>query len=649
MGCWLWYPGDFELYHGMLQNLQREERGYGWPAYWHMDGWRHHVLFSRTLEAAQDTRITVRAEGVGHVRVDGKKYPFGTAVGIPAGTHTVEIDVASLTGLPAAFVDGEEGFTDTGWMADDFLEKAPAGTSPLYRDPDMTPAEIPYRKLRCLPESEKAAEGGTLYDFGRMVNGEVTLRLKGARRMVEVNYGESETEALDSRWCYYREENAESGQALRKRAFRYLYLPGVAPGEAEVSACHEEFPFDCRAAFHSNDALVNDIWHISKETFHLCSGLFFIDGVKRDRWIWSGDAYQSYFVNQYLFFDEEINKRTIRALRGNTPITQHLNTIVDYSMLWLISLENHYWMTGDRDFLAEMYPKMQALMALLRGQLNPEGFIYGRKQDWIYIDWAEMDKDGVLCAEQILLWRCCRTMAFAANELGRPDEGYAGMADRLKEKIQAYFWNDRKKAFIDTYESGRNNVTRHANIFAVLFDFAQGRQAEEILNHVLLNDAVPAITTPYFKFFELDMWGKAGRLDIVWDTMRSYWGGMVSLGAKTFWEQYDPNEKGSELYAMYGDPYGKSLCHAWAASPIYLLGRYFLGVRPLTPGYGRFEVAPRLERFSALECDVPVKGGAVHISWKDGALRVTATRPGGTLLWGGESAEIPVSHCSSIN
>ena len=26
---WIWFPGDFEIYHGMLQNFQREERGFG--------------------------------------------------------------------------------------------------------------------------------------------------------------------------------------------------------------------------------------------------------------------------------------------------------------------------------------------------------------------------------------------------------------------------------------------------------------------------------------------------------------------------------------------------------------------------------------------------------------------------------------------
>ena len=31
---WIWYPGDFEIYHGMMQNFSREERGFIWPAYY---------------------------------------------------------------------------------------------------------------------------------------------------------------------------------------------------------------------------------------------------------------------------------------------------------------------------------------------------------------------------------------------------------------------------------------------------------------------------------------------------------------------------------------------------------------------------------------------------------------------------------------
>ena len=35
---WIWYPGDFELYHAMKQNFSRVERGFGWPAFWKICG-----------------------------------------------------------------------------------------------------------------------------------------------------------------------------------------------------------------------------------------------------------------------------------------------------------------------------------------------------------------------------------------------------------------------------------------------------------------------------------------------------------------------------------------------------------------------------------------------------------------------------------
>ena len=567
--CWIWYPGDFEIYHGMLQNFQREERGFGWPAYWKMDDWRKNVCFYRDYEIEAETTFTVHALGVGYVALDGVKHPFETRIDCGKGAHRVEVFVGNMTGLPCAFVEGDVIYSSPEWTANDFEVGVSAGHSPLYIDADMTPDRIPYRTIPCAPVSRRPVNGGVLFDFGRVVNGTLTITLGDKARSVTVAYGESEAEALDVKWCYYKQDGVLDGQTLRKRAFRYVFIPEMVPVNVDCSAVHEEFPLEVRASFRCDDALLNRIWDISVETIRLCSGLFFIDGVKRDRWIWSGDAYQSYFVNQYLFFDEEINKRTIRALRGNTQITRHLNTIVDYSMLWLISMENHYWMTGDADFVAEMYPKMEAMMTLLEGQTDDKGFIYGRERDWIYIDWADMDKDGVLCAEQILLWKCYLVMDACGKILKKPDRGYARKAEMLKENILEYFWSEEKQAFIDTFESGRNNVTRHANIFAILFDLVEGERAEAILKNVLLNDAIPAITTPYFKFFELDMWGKLGRLDILWEALRSYWGGMVSEGATTFWEQYDPRNEGNAHYAMYGDPFGKSLCHAWAASPVY--------------------------------------------------------------------------------
>lgn len=61
------------------------------------------------------------------------------------------------------------------------------------------------------------------------------------------------------------------------------------------------------------------------------------------------------------------------------------------------------------------------------------------------------------------------------------------------------------------------------------------------------------------------------------EMLSNYWGDMLKLSATTIWKLTIP-KSGIEHYSMYLDKYLKSLCHAWGAVPIYLLGRYCLGV-----------------------------------------------------------------------
>ena len=48
---WLWYPGDFELYHAMKQNFSRVERGCAWPAFWKSEGFRSDAERGRAAAA----------------------------------------------------------------------------------------------------------------------------------------------------------------------------------------------------------------------------------------------------------------------------------------------------------------------------------------------------------------------------------------------------------------------------------------------------------------------------------------------------------------------------------------------------------------------------------------------------------------------
>jgi hypothetical protein len=92
---------------------------------------------------------------------------------------------------------------------------------------------------------------------------------------------------------------------------------------------------------------------------------------------------------------------------------------------------------------------------------------------------------------------------------------------------------------------------------------------------------------------------------------------------------------------MYGRPYGKSLCHAWGASPIYLLGRYFLGVEPVSPGYEQYVVRPVLGGLEWMEGEVPTPWGKIRVKVNGEEISIYSDGGEGTLMIGDKKVSIP--------
>ena len=146
-----------------------------------------------------------------------------------------------------------------------------------------------------------------------------------------------------------------------------------------------------------------------------------------------------------------------------------------------------------------------------------------------------------------------------------------------------------------------------------------------------MNDAIPKITTPYMNFYELEALCAMGEQSYVTQKIKSYWGGMLKLGATSFWEEFDPSKSGNEHYAMYGREFGKSLCHAWGASPIYLFGKYYLGVKPTSPGFKTYRIDPSLGGLKWMKGSVPTPNGHVSIDMNLNTIRVKADEGTGIL------------------
>jgi hypothetical protein len=82
---------------------------------------------------------------------------------------------------------------------------------------------------------------------------------------------------------------------------------------------------------------------------------------------------------------------------------------------------------------------------------------------------------------------------------------------------------------------------------------------------------------------------------------------------------------------MYGREFGKSLCHAWGASPLYLLGKYYLGVKPTAPGYAAYTVEPNLGGLQWMKGTVPTSNGEISLKVTKEQVKIKSTTGEGTL------------------
>ena len=324
------------------------------PPFWKQDSHYVTVEFSKAFNLQESETITIVCEGQFNFQLDGKLLFPSTTYTIPAGAHKLNLKVWNQATPPALFIKGKTIITDSTWLAtyEDKLwidENGVAHGSGIYvpaaswcfDSPDTPPSSYHLEREEHRPVScSTTATGGTLYDFGKETFG--YLKVKNLQGTVHVYYGESREEALDKDHCETLDILTSSlipqtssishhPSDIASKAFRYVYIEkeeGTTYGEVLMD--YEYAPHDQNhsGSFRCSDEEINKIWQVGAYTMDLTTREFFMDGIKRDRWTWSGDAIQSYLMNYYLRFDTECVKRTIRQLRGKDPVTAHVNLLV---------------------------------------------------------------------------------------------------------------------------------------------------------------------------------------------------------------------------------------------------------------------------------------------------------------------------------
>ena len=639
---WIWYPDDFEIELSGKFMAERYERDIPIPPFWRLDSCYKNVKFKKIYELSAAETVKIEAEGSFNVMIDGAYlYSVKSEFSVPSGKHEILVSVFNDKGLPCLKLAGDTILTDDTWQVTccDHIFKNAACDGEFLNGKTPNGFSLPSKERAYVEKI--SSDTGDIYDFGEEMFARVVFSGAKLSDNAKIYYGESLEEVSDKEHCELLSEdfvvNGDKVTTKIAKAFRYVTAEGI--DFSGISVNEELSPSVLRSSFECDNQTVNEIYKVAARTMRLCSREFILDGIKRDRWLWGADVYQSSLMHYYSFFDTKSIKRSMTALFGKSPFSLYINHIMDYTFLWIICFDDYYRHSGDEKFARENCYKVFEMMEHCLGRRDENGLMDSRPEDWVFVDWADLDNSGEVCCEQMLLIAALKKCVILSEEFGYKDkaERYRAIYKETEAKLER-FWLEDKKGYTYSVRNGKpdGKILMHPNVFAVLFDLCDDKRKEMIKQNVLENPDIPKIVTPYMRFYELAALCRIGETKYVMDETINYWGAMIKEGATTFWERYDPEEKGAEKYAMYGRKYGKSLCHAWGATPLYIIGRYIVGLKASENGKS-FTLKPDLAGLKRFKAEMPLAKGSVKVEADEKTIRVISDEIKGTLIVNGKN------------
>ncbi len=491
-------------------------------------------------------------------------------------------------------------------------------------------------------------------DFGRELHGGVRIGVSYStpRGMkIRLRFGESVGEVLSD----LGESGASNDHAIRdtvvdvptlasfefgQTGFRFVNIELVTTGKLdieEVSAVSVMRDMKQIGSFKCPDARINAIWDTCARTVHLCSQEYLWDGIKRDRLVWMGDTHPETKALLAVFgAGATVIPETLDYIARETPPDRWMNTMPTYTLWWLRNVHEWYAFTGDAAWVRERAAYIEATVDHVLANLTGSGE-WGRETggNAFFLDHPSRENPS---GERIGAQGLAVMTLHEASRLLRicGDETRARKVEAACTKLMA-----RGKGF-DAHGSKQA---------AAMLALSGLRDAKEMNEKVLLKGGASGVTT-FFGYYMLEAMSAGGNDNAALGLVRDYWGGMLDMGATSFWEDFDlawtngcaridvvPAFGQKDVHGANGRfcyvGYRNSLCHGWAAGPAAWLHEHVLGVRQVAPAEPKYEVKPSLGDLAWAEGDVPTAWGTIHVKAvrkADGTAAANVTAPEGVTI-----------------
>jgi hypothetical protein len=472
-----------------------------------------------------------------------------------------------------------------------------------------------------------------LLDFGKEIHGglEVVTALwngKGTRK-VRIRFGESVSEAMAE---IDDESTAQNDHATRdmevllpwlgkkeigNTGFRFVRIDFLDPNstlllkEVNAISIYRDIPY--LGSFESNDTLLNEIWQTGAYTVHLNMQGFLWDGIKRDRLVWIGDTHPEVMTINSVFGYNEVVPKSLDLIRDITPLPNWMNGISSYSMWWLMVHYEWYKYQGDLKYLKEQREYINELLNHLCSMVDENGneHLKGNR----FLDWPSSEDTLAVDAGYHALLKITL-------------EKGAELSEVLGNKNTARLCN--KKARLMAKVEPDPGDSKQAASLLCLANILPEKEASKLI----VEGGAKNFST-FYGYYMLQALAKSGEYEKSIDIIREYWGGMLALGATTFWEDFNldwvdnvgridelPSEFKNDIHADYGDYCYKGLrhsfCHGWASGPTAWLTEHVLGFQVVEPGCKVIRIKPNLGDLHWVKGSFPTPFGIVEVEHKRG-------------------------------
>ncbi len=482
---------------------------------------------------------------------------------------------------------------------DYFLSKAQENFPKLhYRNitPDITEFSGSNGDSILLDLGEHAV-GHFSFSFDKVnifVDAPVRLKIKFGEDMREIEDDFSEYHGgLSETWLQEEIINLDFPQKMtmpRRYACRYIKIT-----VERTTRPIRLFDFSFRASTsadvtvlktaNTEDALLNRIDLVATNTLKDCMQTFFEDGPKRDRRLWIGDLRLEALANYYTFKNPEIVKRCLYLFAAGecnnsgflpsfvyeTPYYHSGAThIEDYALLFVVSVCDYYEHTGDTDVVNDLLEICKSQLESFRATLD-KNLIATKQDGWFaFIDWCP----GLECMtalQGVYLYTLDRFTELLKAIGDGEYEKYSSLISEVRCASEKHLYDENKDVFVNALDNSQLSV--HSQVWMILGGVITGEEAKKLLLSCLDNKDFKQPVTPYMRHYVIEAMLKLHMKDEALQYLKKFWGGMVELGADTFWEAYIPDDLD---FSPYEDRMINSLCHAWSCTPSYFIRKYKL-------------------------------------------------------------------------